>query len=359
MLADDDTRAQLFQLGVKLDDFWKKNMAATERTGETLYLHASNDWKWISRTSLSAAEHLAGYAMDSGALERDLNRGLLDAKSTLGTYLDEPERLDPLQGYIRMKEELDRFEALLKRDPGKAAGDVIYKFAPMPGCAKVRQVEDVARDMQALKKAERITDNLMDSGRQAQSFDNGFGKLRHTGEYGTGAAKIGPSIHNPECGGYNCFAVAVAKSRTISTGRIYHARAIRPGVGVDKPIEGWEMRSILSKTYALRGVTDPSLYSPSELIYRLMGSPVAMDKKRIEDIIIANGKKIGEKSQGLVFVTQPAAKPKFPGEIIGHVFNGHYEADVAKFVDEMAEGGPADATFWFHGALEVQFYEVR
>jgi len=79
------------------------------------------------------------------------------------------------------------------------------------------------------------------------------------------------------------------KSRTLSTGRQYSARAIRPNMAADVVIDSPEIQDVLVNSYAWGGVRKSSVYTTQELFDHARGMFVRMDMNRIGGVLTESG----------------------------------------------------------------------
>ncbi len=354
----DPARRRLLELAGQLQPWWDSNMAATGEFFGGLAQLAWDDLLGIAKVGQGALDRYGGSPDPGRTLVRDIESGTLGAHSAAGKYLSSPDELAKLDPVRLVRLEVEKYQRLWNQSHAGAASRGAYEvlaLAPLPACRPARAVITPVREAQAVRKAEHITENLSGAGRRAAAFSDGWGNQPHTGARGTPPASVRGNPYNPECGQFNCFAVALAKTRAFTTGRPFSASAIRPGMNADVAIQSAEIQNILARTYALGGVRQTSLYSWRELFDHALGMPSRMSMDRIATILHRSG----PGAQGLVFVRTPAHQPTFPGETVGHAFNAVNQNGAVRFVDEQPTGGSMDARFWFLEATEIWFYEVR
>jgi hypothetical protein len=354
----DDTRRRLLELASQVEPWWQSNFAATGEFFGGLVQMAWDDLVSIAKFGYGAFDRYARAADPGQTVARDIESGILGARSAAGQYLSSPQKLDQFDPVRLVRIEVERYQKLWNESHARGAARGAYNLlnlAPLPGCGGVRAAINPVREARAVTRAEHVTTSLSGAGRRAAAFADGWGNQPQTGARGTRPASVGGNPHNPECGEYNCFAVSVAKARSFATGRRYSARAVRPGEAADVPIRSAEMHNILASTYGLRGVRQAGLYTSQELVEHALGMPSRMNMDRIATILTRSG----PGAQGLVFVRVPAHQPTFPGETVGHVFNAVNENGAVRFIDAQPAGGEMDARMWFLPASETWFYEVR
>lgn len=361
--AAEDARARLSQIAREIQPLWDRNVRATGSFFSTIARMAWDDLAGLAEAGVSTFDRYRRDPVATG--RRDVHAGILGVQSKVGEYIADPMKLAELDPVPPIQAEINRFQALLKRDPGAAAGQAVYigqSLIPgrLPSCPVLSGGVAATRRATAMKRAEQVAVGLKGGAQRSQQFGDAWGNRRKTGTWGTNGGRAENvaargSAHNPQCGEFNCFAVSIAKTRSLATGRPYQARAIRPGEAADVPMPTREVEDILHQTYGQRGVRNPSLYTPQELQDHVRGLPSSMPVRRIEDIL----QRSGPGSQGLVFVDVPAANPTTPGELVGHVFNVHNDNGVIRFVDEQGATGAMDGRFWFLEARNIYFYEVR
>jgi hypothetical protein len=349
----DGARQRLEQLAGQLQPWWQANLDATGEFFGGLAQLAWDDFLSIARLGLGAFDRYSGAADPGGQVIRDIEGGVLTAGNVVGGYLTSEDKMRTLDPLRLAQQEVDRYKELLRRNPGRGAAEIL-RAIPIPGCGSRRAI-DPAREAAALNRAEQLAGTLTGAGRRGSAFSDGWGNQPHTGARGTPPALVRGSPFNPECGEFNCFAVAIAKSRSLATNRPYSARAVRPGMGADVVIGSAEIQDFLGSAFKFRMVRNHTLYTTQELFDHALGMPVRMNQARIGSVLNQSG----HGAQGLVFVRVPAHRPRFPGETVGHVFNAYNDNGVVRFVDEQSGSGGMDGAFWFLEATEVWFYEVN
>lgn len=365
VMAAEDARRQLFEAAAQLESLWQRNLQSTGNVSRYLWESVVRDMQSLAATGLTVFDYLQRNSQDPvGAVQRDLQQGIL--KSDLGKFLADPvdaiahpapyAKYDPIK---LIRGQVERFEGLMKVNPDHAVADAIKfgagfvklpgGFNGLPSCAPVRNAASAVRNQEAVQVARRIVQTKTATAYRAEQLTSDWGRVRKTGAFGTnGRMVLQGTVFNPQCGRFNCFPVALAKARTLATGRQYSASAIRPSMTADVTVEAAEVEQVLSALTGLRDPRNVSLYTGQELLEHALGRPIAMTKDRIEDIIQRSG--VG--AQGLVFISYKDEKD----EIVGHVFNVFHERGIARFVDETVFAAN-DATFWLQKAIGVFFYE--
>ena len=372
--ASEESRQQLYELGIQLQNLLHHNLDAFSQMSSQMIKRVIDDFARLGAFAQTAFEYGRQNSKDPvGAVERDLNKGILDPNNDLGFFLEDPTRLvthsaraskyDPLKV---VRTQLDRYKQGLKNNPGRAAGDILYdgsNLVPLRRLPKVisscptlkgttSTIVRTTKEVEAVDRATQISQNLTLFIRRAERFFKGWGDVPKTGGWGNIGKAVKGTAYNPECGKFNCFAVALAKARSRATGRPFQAPAIRPTMTKDVKISNIEVEDVLRPIAQGRPMRNPKLYTKQEILDYVVGRPSPMTRERIKEIIRFSPDDV----QGLVFVRYPDKEN--PGELLGHVFNVHKENGVAKFVDETVSNGQ-DASFYFDIAKEVFFYEYN
>lgn len=375
IMASDQSRQELFNQATQLEDLLNRNLDTTVKTGQQLLQRVIDDFKHLAAFGLSIWEYGRRNSEDpAGAVQRDLrhlNKGILDPNNDLGYFLNDPKqlildraRVSKYDPWAALMNQVNRYNGRLKVNPGHAAADTLYDgsnfislkglFKGIPSCPAIKSSVAVTRTTQevaAVTKATNITENLTQFVHRAKQFVQGpaVGTKRGWGTSGSGTPG---TRFNPECGEYNCFAVALAKARSYATGRRFYAKAIRPLMTSDTGVTKEEIEEVLSTIARRSSVRNPKLYTKQELIDYALGQPSPMTRQRIEEIIrFSPGQ-----AQGLVFVRYRNLKN--PEIIDQHIINVHKEQGFAKFVEEQVTD-ERDAGFYLDRAVEIFFYEYN